>query len=61
MNPLTDLRTDGVDSAVTIHDPRDGTLVGSVPSSSPGQVAEALAAARAAQPDWAATDPAERG
>ncbi|NKX50036.1 aldehyde dehydrogenase, partial [Arthrobacter deserti] len=61
MNPLTDLRTDGVDSAVTVHDPRDGSLVGSVPAATSGQVGQALADARAAQPGWAATDPAERG
>ncbi|NKX54131.1 aldehyde dehydrogenase family protein [Arthrobacter mobilis] len=61
MNPLTDLQTDGVDSAVTVHDPRDGTVVGSVPPATSGQVAQAVAAARAAQPAWAATNPAERG
>src|SRR4051812_4158566 len=61
MNPLTDLHPDGVDSAVTVRDPRDGTLVGSLPSAGPEEVSQALAAARAAQPGWAATDPAERG
>jgi betaine-aldehyde dehydrogenase len=48
-------------AAITIHDPRDGSLVGSVPEARPEEVDQAVAAARAAQPGWAAMDPADRG
>lgn len=46
---------------LTIRDPRTGATVGSLPGARPGDVAAALDAARAAQPGWAATPPAERG
>ncbi|MCW2134592.1 aldehyde dehydrogenase family protein [Arthrobacter sp. VKM Ac-2550] len=49
------------DAAITIHDPRDGSLVGSVPEASREEVDQAIAAARAAHPGWAAMDPAARG
>ncbi len=46
---------------LTIHDPRDGTVVGTLESSTPEQVTIALSLARTVQPEWAATAPAERG
>lgn len=46
---------------ITVYDPRDGTLVGSVPSADELQIADAVDRARAAAPAWAATAPAERG
>lgn len=46
---------------LTILDPRTGATVGSLPVARPADVAGALAAARAAQPGWAATPTAERG
>lgn len=46
---------------LTIRDPRTGATVGSLPVAGPRDVAVALAAARAAQPGWAAVPPAERG
>jgi betaine-aldehyde dehydrogenase len=48
-------------SALTIHDPRDGTLVGIVNSATESEVATALQVARAAARDWAAVPPADRG
>jgi len=46
---------------LTITDPRDGSLVGSVAVATDAEVDAALAAARTAAPGWAATAPAERG
>jgi acyl-CoA reductase-like NAD-dependent aldehyde dehydrogenase len=46
---------------LTIRDPRTGATVGSLPVAGPRDVAVALAAARTAQPGWAAVPPAERG
>ena len=42
------------------HDPATGEVIGQVPHSTPEQVAQAVAAARAAQPAWAALPDAER-
>lgn len=50
-----------VPPTLTIVDPRDGTPVGSIRSDGPAVVRSVLAAARAALPGWAATDPAARG
>ncbi|MFC7848698.1 aldehyde dehydrogenase family protein [Arthrobacter sp. NPDC057388] len=50
-----------VEDVLTILDPRTGETVGSVSVAGPEDVAGALAAARAAQPAWAATPPGERG
>ncbi|MGI5240838.1 aldehyde dehydrogenase family protein [Dactylosporangium sp. CA-139066] len=44
----------------TVADPHDGVTVVTAPAAGPEEVAEAVAAARAAQPGWAATAPAER-
>ena len=46
---------------LTIMDPRTGDVVGTFASARPEDVARAVAAARAAQPAWSATPPAERG
>jgi betaine-aldehyde dehydrogenase len=48
-------------SRFTIHDPRDGSLVGTVTAATEDEVEAALTAARAAAPRWAAVSPAERG
>lgn len=52
---------DHAEDQLTIMDPRTGETVGSVPVAGPGDVTGAVAAARAAQPGWVATPPAERG
>nr|BFE58181.1 aldehyde dehydrogenase family protein [Dactylosporangium thailandense] len=44
----------------TVIDPHDGTPVTSAPAATAHEVAAAVAAARAAQPDWAATAPDAR-
>ena len=46
---------------LTIRDPRTGDVVGTFASARREDVARAVAAARAAQPAWSATPPAERG
>jgi acyl-CoA reductase-like NAD-dependent aldehyde dehydrogenase len=46
---------------LTILNPRTGETVGSIPVAGPEDVTGAVTAARAAQPGWAATPPAERG
>ncbi|MEV0134282.1 aldehyde dehydrogenase family protein [Dactylosporangium sp. NPDC050688] len=46
--------------ALTVFDPSDGAAVSSAPQASPGDVAAAVKAARAAQPGWACTAPAQR-
>jgi len=46
---------------ITITDPGDGTVVGTVDVATEAEVEAALTAARAAAPDWAATAPADRG
>jgi len=43
-----------------VHDPATGERVGAAPEASPAQVAEAIAAARAAQPGWGRLAPLER-
>lgn len=48
-------------SAIDVLDPTDGSILASVPSSSPEQVEQALAAARDAQRAWARTPPMQRG
>lgn len=47
-------------ATLTIHDPRDGSEVGTVESAGREQVALAVQLARAVQPEWAAVAPAER-
>ncbi|MBJ2122085.1 aldehyde dehydrogenase family protein [Arthrobacter sp. MSA 4-2] len=47
--------------AITVLDPRDGTVVGTLVPSTPEQVEIALSLARTVHPEWAATDPAVRG
>ncbi|MGK5443713.1 aldehyde dehydrogenase family protein [Micromonospora sp. URMC 105] len=52
---------DPSDSApIAVENPATGELVGQVPAGTPADVDEAVAAARAAFPGWAATAPAER-
>jgi betaine-aldehyde dehydrogenase len=46
---------------LTIRNPRDGSLVGSLPAATAADVDSALANAAAAAPAWAATDPETRG
>lgn len=48
-------------ASLTIHDPRDGALVGTLPAADSEQIADACARAQAAFPGWARTAPAERG
>lgn len=48
-------------SAIDVFDPRDGSVLATVPSASAAEVERALSAARAAQPGWARTTPMERG
>lgn len=57
--PLT-TETDG-DDALVVTDPTDGTVASTVVRSSPDDVRNAVARARAAAPAWARTAPAERG
>lgn len=47
--------------SITIHDPRDSSLVGTLPAASEDQVAEACACAGAAFAVWSRTAPADRG
>ena len=49
------------DGAVAVEDPSTGEVFAAVADASPAQGIEALDAAVAAQADWAATDPRERG
>ena len=49
------------ENVLTILNPRTGETVGSVSAAGPEDVTQAVAAARAAHPGWAATPPAERG
>lgn len=49
------------DDRFTIHDPRDGSEVGTVASASREEIDRAIATARAALPDWRHTDPEARG
>lgn len=48
-------------SGITIHDPRTGEFLWTVPEAGPDETARAVKAAREAGPDWAHTPPAERG
>lgn len=48
-------------SGITIHDPRTGEFLWTVPEAGPDETARAVKAAREAAPDWAHTPPAERG
>jgi acyl-CoA reductase-like NAD-dependent aldehyde dehydrogenase len=52
----------GIDSPTSFesHNPATGAVLGRVPHSTPEQVAQAVAAAKAAQPAWAARPDAER-
>ncbi|MBT1001516.1 aldehyde dehydrogenase [Paenarthrobacter sp. DKR-5] len=47
--------------SISIFDPSDGSLVGTVAAAGPEEVANAVGRARAAAPDWAATSPQDRG
>src|SRR5919202_4008328 len=46
---------------MSVLDPATGEVIGAIPAGSPGAAHDAVAAARAAQPAWARTAPAERG
>jgi malonate-semialdehyde dehydrogenase (acetylating)/methylmalonate-semialdehyde dehydrogenase len=48
------------DGQLEVPNPADGTLLARVPLSGPGDVARAVAAARAAFPEWARRPPADR-
>ncbi len=45
---------------ITVHDPRDGAIVGSLPTATDDEIAIALGWARATSADWAARSPEER-
>jgi malonate-semialdehyde dehydrogenase (acetylating) / methylmalonate-semialdehyde dehydrogenase len=51
---------DGDDVTLETRDPATGTLLATVPASGPGDVEKAVAAARAAQPEWGKTSPLVR-
>jgi aldehyde dehydrogenase (NAD+) len=46
---------------IAVLNPHDGTLIGRVPRSGAAEIAQAIAAARGAQPAWAATPGVQRG
>ncbi|MEV7649667.1 aldehyde dehydrogenase family protein [Arthrobacter sp. NPDC089319] len=48
-------------ASLEVYDPRNGSLVGALEEATPEEVGAAVAAAKAAQPHWAATDAAARG
>jgi betaine-aldehyde dehydrogenase len=48
-------------SEISIYDPRDGSLVGTVAAATDDEVAEGLATAQAVAEKWAAVSPADRG
>ncbi len=49
------------DASITITSPLDGSEVGSLPCTTREQIGLAVSLARAVQPEWAATSPADRG
>jgi succinate-semialdehyde dehydrogenase/glutarate-semialdehyde dehydrogenase len=57
----TDSERLGAEVGVAVHDPADGTLVGSFTPAGEAEVLAAVEAARAARSSWARTSPAERG
>ena len=63
---MSTLTTDSLLAAITtpggreVHDPATEALIGTVADSTPAEVAAAIAAARAAQPSWAARSDDER-
>lgn len=61
MNTTTQTFPATAPDVLTIRDPRTGDVVGRFPSARAEEVAQALETARAAQPGWSATPPAERG
>lgn len=48
-------------AGITIHNPRTGEVLWTVPEAKPDAVARTVEVARGASPDWASTAPAERG
>ncbi len=52
---------EGEGAALPVHYPHDGAVIARLREASPAQVAQATAAAAAAQPAWAALRPVERG
>jgi acyl-CoA reductase-like NAD-dependent aldehyde dehydrogenase len=58
---MTPAATTAPATELTVLDPRDGSLVGTVPAATEEEVRAAVAAARAAARDWAWTAPEERG
>ncbi|SFX07012.1 betaine aldehyde dehydrogenase [Paracoccus pantotrophus] len=52
---------EGEGAALPVHYPYDGAVIARLREASPAQVAQATAAAAAAQPAWAALRPVERG
>lgn len=53
--------TPSTTAVLSIHDPQDGSLVGTLETAGRASISRAIAAAREALPAWAATDPAHRG
>ena len=54
------VRTDAVEG-ITIYDPRTGDLVGTLQEAAPLDIRRAVNASRAAQEEWRATSPSDRG
>ncbi len=54
-------RAEQDEQSITIHDPDDGSEVGTLPCATPAEVGTALELARVVQAGWAATSPADRG
>ncbi|SIP88436.1 betaine aldehyde dehydrogenase [Paracoccus thiocyanatus] len=52
---------EGEGEALPVHYPYDGAVIATLRAATPKQVAQAMAAAQAAQPAWAALRPVERG
>lgn len=59
--PATEVREEAPDQAITILNPLDGSVVGTVQPASPGEASSAVRRAKEAASAWAATAPEQRG
>src|SRR5690349_14595453 len=59
--PATEVREEAPDQAITILNPLDGSVVGTVQPASPGEAPSAVRRAKEAASAWAATAPERRG
>ena len=57
---MTDVQAAPAITSITVRNPADGSVVGSVPIDTPDTVAAKAAALRAAQPEWEALGPSGR-